>query len=287
MRRASRVHASLHNPDAAAVPSEHHWRFSDAGVERFGNLVEQAVLDSPDFVELAGHGLANIDGTVFRCEMVGDSELETWKKDKQKEDLDDRLLAAGSSIEPLLDLLPSLKPNTEKSWPMLAGPRAVREFLEAVASASGNFVSYHGEWVRLSGVSMHSPAVFSHRHDLEVLRLAVHTDGLHVANLACIEQTVRHLLQTEKAVARNPAAPDYGGLGVITDGTISAKGAAVTSTFDAWLADKQKEKGKAMQQERLFRDEMSRPAKATSSWEANHGEERAPRPARKAKAKAK
>ena len=96
-------------------------------------------------------------------------------------------------------------------------------------------------------------------------------------------QVVRHVVQTEKAVARNPAAPDYGGLGVITDGTVSAKGAAVTSSFDAWIAEKQKEKGKALQQERLYRDEMLRPAKARDG----NGEERVSRAARKAKAKAK
>ena len=142
--------------------------------------------------------------------------------------------------------------------------------------------SYHSEWVRLSGVSAHSRAIYSHRHDLGVIRLAIHKDGLRATNLACVEQVVRHLLQTEKALARNPSAPDYGGLGVTTGCTISAKGAAVTTGFDAWVAEKQEEKAKVLQQERLYRDEMARPSKSASS-----GEERAPRPDRKAKAKAK
>ena len=167
---------------------------------------------------------------------------------------------------------------------MFSGPRATREFLDSVVAAQGNFTSYHAEWVRLSGVSQHSPAVYSHRHDLEVLRLALHVDSLQAANLACIEQVVRHLIQTEKAVERNPVAPDYSGLGVLTDGTVSAKGVAVTSGFDAWIAEKQKEKGKQMQQERLYREEMSKPTKQQKQWE---GEERAPRAARMSKAKPK
>ena len=137
-----------------------------------------------------------------------------------------------------------------------------------------------------SGVSQHSPTVFSHRQDLEALRLALHVDNLQASNLACIEQVVRHLLQTEQAVARNPGAPDYSGLSVLTDGVVSSKGAAVTSSFDAWIAEKQKEKGKALQQERFYRDEMARPAKAQIP-RAEGGEERASRASRKARAKPK
>ena len=132
-------------------------------------------------------------------------------------------------------------------------------------------------------MSLQSPAVYSHRHDLEILRFAVHIDNLQAPSLACIEQVVRHLIQTEKSVQRNPAAPNYGGLGVLTGGAVSAKGAAVTSGFDAWIAEKQKEEGKQMQQERLYRDEMSRPSK----HKEREGEERAVRAARKPKAKPK
>ena len=115
------------------------------------------------------------------------------------------------------------------------------------------------------------------------MRLVVHIHNLQAPSLACIEQVVRHLFHTEKAVQRNPAAPDYGGLGGPTDGTVSAKGAAATSGFDAWIAEKQKEKRKQMQQERFYRDEMSKPSK----HKAPEGEERAVRAARKPKAKAK
>ena len=104
--------------------------------------------------------------------------------------------------------------------------------------------------------------------------MAFHVDGLAPQNLACIEQTVRHLLQTERAVSKNPAAPDYGGLGVITDGVITAKGAAVTSGFDAWVAERQKAKGKMLQNERLYRDGTK------GSSGSGSAEVRAPRPAR-------
>ena len=94
--------------------------------------------------------------------------------------------------------------------------------------------------------------------------------------MACVEQMVRHLLQTERAVQKNPAAPDYGGLGVITDGVVTARGAAVTTGFDAWVAEQQKAKGKMLQNERLYRDET----KGSKASGAGDAEVRAPRPAR-------
>ena len=97
-------------------------------------------------------------------------------------------------------------------------------------------------------------AVFSHRRDLD---------------LACIDQVVRYILKTEKAVARNPAAPDYVGLCIFISGIVFAEGAAVTTG----LAEKQEEKGKALQQERLYRDEMASPAKTQD----RDGEKRATR----------
>ena len=93
----------------------------------------------------------------------------------------------------------------------------------------------------------------------------------------CIEHVARHIFQNEKAVAPNPVAPDYGGLGVHADDTVSAKGAAVTCGFQAWLAETQKEKGKSLQQERLYRDELDRPAENKD----RDGEERATRASRR------
>ena len=115
--------------------------------------------------------------------------------------------------------------------------------------------------------------------------MALQVDGVAPQNLSCIEQTLRHLLQTERAVAKNPAAPDYSGLGVITDGVVSSKRAAVTSGFDAWVAEQQKARGKQLQNERLY-VEQSR-GSASASAVAGGGDQRAPRPDRKKKPKPK
>ena len=283
LRRAAKVHASLLGADNVTLLPEHNWRYSEGTTDKFASVVDPAVVQSAEFVELSGHALANVDGQIYRCELVGDGEVDGWTKEKKSDDLDDRLLPEANGTEPLTELVSSMD-TAERTWPMFSGPRATREFLDSVVAAQGNFVSYHAEWVRLSGVSQHSPAVYSHRHDLEVLRLALHIDNLQAANLACIEQVVRHLIQTERAVERNPAAPDYGGLGVLTDGTVSAKGAAVTTGFDAWIAQKQMEKGKQRQQERLYREEMAKPSKQQKQRD---GEERAPRAASKPKARPK
>ena len=64
--------------------------------------------------------------------------------------------------------------------------------------------------------------------------------------------------------------------GVITDGVVTARGAAVTTGFDAWIAEQQKAKGKMLQNERLYRDET----KGSKASGAGDAEVRAPRPAR-------
>ena len=256
------------------------WRFSDTGIERFGETVDDAVVQGPGFTELSGHALVEIDNVVYHAELVSDAEFDKWKDDKKAAEVDDRLLHCEYESVGVRELVEQLS-NATRKWPSFSGPRACLEFLQSLASAQGSFVSYHAEWVRLSGVPQHSPAVYAHRHDLEVLRLALHTDGLSVSNLASMEQTVRHLLQLEKAVQRNASAPDYAGLGVITDGTVTAKGAAITSSFDSWIAEKQKERGKMLQNERLYREE-SKPSRSTGS-----AAERAERPAKTKKPKAK
>ena len=284
IRSECKTHARLRGGAGGAAPSQTYWYYSDTGVEKFGERVDDALVQGADFAELQGHGLVAVEGTIFHCELVSESELDKWKEEKKKSEIDDRLLHVEFEGEPLATLIGTLE-NADRKWPSFSGPRATLEFLQAIAAAQGNFVSYHSEWVRLSGVPAHSPAVYTHRHDLEVLRMALQVDGVAPQNLSCIEQTVRHLLQTERAVSKNPVAPDYSGLGVITDGVVSSKGAAVTSGFDAWVAEQQKARGKQLQNERLY-VEQSR-GSASASGASGGGGERAPRPERKKKPKPK
>ena len=67
---------------------------------------------------------------------------------------------------------------------------------------------------------------------------------------------------------------------MLTDGTVSARGAAVTNAFDAWISEKQKERGNALKQLRLYTEETGR-AKAAPSVAPGEGRANRPRDKRR------
>eukprot|EP00971_Amphidinium_carterae_P157507 3122585-Amphidinium_carterae.2 len=142
-----------------------------------------------------------------------------------------------------------------KDW-KIRGPRAVKEFLGAVADGIGDLSSYHLQWLQHSGVNEHSAV--SHIHGLlcEVLRQAVSVDQINPMNLLSMEIVVRRLVQDEVAVARNPRHPDYGGLDILFDAPISSTGSAQLSGFSSWVTDRLKEEAQIMKQSRLWSEEQ-------------------------------
>ena len=121
------------------------------------------------------------------------------------------------------------------------GPRVVKEFVRNVAAGPGNGVSYHSEWVRLTGVSQNSSFCHEHRFLVEAFRLGLELDQLDLSNLAMCEQLGRRLVQLEMAVARSPHSPDFAGLSVLTDGSVTHIGAARVPQFRAWVSEQQKQ----------------------------------------------
>eukprot|EP00438_Fugacium_kawagutii_P030000 Skav225301 [mRNA] locus=scaffold445:112717:116856:+ [translate_table: standard] len=99
-------------------------------------------------------------------------------------------------------------------WPF-TGPRAVKEYLQAVLNGPGDLPTYHLSWVRSSGVASGSAITHEHRSLCEALRLAITKDQLDVSNLSSFESLVRRLLVLEMAVARSPSSPDFSGLDVV------------------------------------------------------------------------
>lgn len=292
--RLAKQECALLGGDVAMAGSL-RWRFSEPGVDNFSNIVDQAIVDDVAlFVELDGHGIAQIEGVVHRAELVDESELETWKKDRLDGLQDARLCAQlPTTFSGFVSGLVALE---QKSW-KFEGPRVCEEWLRAIGDGAGNLVSYHAEWVRLSGVSESSAQCHEHKQICEILRLGIHTDGLQVCNLAAFEQLSRRMVQLELAVAKNPRHPDFTGLHVLVDGAADSSGAARAPKFSAWVTTKQKEQAEIYKQRRLYAEEEQKvrnqagagaSAAPTGAQEGEGGgrARRAPRPKPKAKAKA-
>ena len=136
------------------------------------------------------------------------------------------------------------------------GPRVVRELVRNVASGPGNGISYHSEWVRLTGVSQNSSFCHEHRFLVEAFRLGLELDQLDLSNLAMCEQLGRRLVQLEMAVARSPHSPDFAGLSVLTDGSVTNFGAARVPQFRSWVSGQQKQHADIEKSRRLLVEEQ-------------------------------
>ena len=231
---------------------------------RFGQVLDEAQVASPDFVSLDNEGLYRFPDGVCR---VGRFEGESTvaKAAFTKSGGDVRLLGSfydenGRRVLDFGRAVGMLGQPEVPDW-TFQGPRLCRELLRNVVDGPGNLVSYHAEWVRLSGIFENSSFSYEHRHCCECLRLALVHDQVDASALQVCEQIARRLDQIEMAVERCPSKPDFSGLDVLTDGAITARGSARNPTFRAWVGDRQRERANILKQRRLYAEEQRGAAK--------------------------
>ena len=100
-----------------------------------------------------------------------------------------------------------------------------------------------------------SSAAHIHRAICEGLRLLHSHDQIDASTTGVGEHLTRWAIQTELAVERNPSAPDYSGLDIISGATVQADGRASTSKFGEWITTRLKERAAVWKQERLYNQE--------------------------------
>ena len=110
------------------------------------------------------------------------------------------------------------------------------------------------QWENSSGVAPRSAVALEHRLGIMQLGLAVCQDRLDVTQLASIEHLARRLLQIEKAVRRNPKAPDFEGLNRYLDHVTDPASGAAAPLFDQHIADEMKVDANILKQTRLARE---------------------------------
>ncbi|CAE7187344.1 unnamed protein product [Symbiodinium necroappetens] len=147
-----------------------------------------------------------------------------------------------------------MKSPVDPEFP-IQGTRAAKEFHEAVSLTTESFLTYHSEWVRLSGANRKTSSVHIHRAVCEALRLMHSFDQLDASALAVGEHLTRWVIQTELAVERNPAAPDFSGLDIVSGTAQLPDGRAATTKFSEWVSARLKDRASLWKQERLFNQE--------------------------------
>ena len=236
------------------------WVVADLDHQDFGKIIDSAVLqNAATGLAFGSKGVIMQNGEEIYVERVLTRELESWRKKKKLDNSDVRLLGdhrdgSGRKRLDLSTAVSLMRDNTDPDFPIF-GTKAAREFHLAVSEGPGNFVSYHTEWLRLSGVSRRSSAAHVHQALCEGLRLLHQYDQVDSSGTAIGEHLTRWLIQTEIAVERNPMQPDYQGLDVIAGTSTMQDGRANTNKFNDWVSSKMKERASIWKQERLFRQE--------------------------------
>ena len=238
------------------------WVFSDPTDSLFGTILDNDVMDDPNRgATINDNGVALHEGLVRHVVRIAREALDDWQKERRSGANDQRTLgvhfdANGVRHLRFRDTINMMKAEKRDDW-TFDGPIAGPEFLTAIMQGAGNPVSYHAEWVRLSGVAEGSAVCHDHRHLMECLRLGACVDQLDLMNLALGENIVRRIIQIETAVERNPRHPDTG-LGVVEGGVATDKGAARVPKFREHIAARQKEHAQILRHERMYKEEQEK-----------------------------
>jgi hypothetical protein len=262
-RRAKLQAAILGESEGLEAQQALVWVFSDPTDALFGTILDKDVMDDPGRgAAINDDGVALHEGLVRHVVRIARDDLDEWRKERRSGAHDQRTLgvhfdANGVRHLRFRDAVNMMKADTHDEW-TFDGPIACPEFLAAVVQGAGNPVSYHSEWVRLSGVAEGSAVCHDHRHLMECLRLGACVDQLDLMNLALTENIVRRIIQIETAVERNPRHPDFTGLGVVEGGVTTDKGAARVPKFREHIAARQKERAQILRHERLYKEEQEK-----------------------------
>ena len=143
-------------------------------------------------------GVALHEGLARHVVRIARDDLDDWRKERHNGTNDQRTLgvhfdANGVRHVRFRDAINMMKAEKHDDW-TFDGPIAGPEFLTAIMQGVGNPVSYHAEWVRLSGVAEGSAVCHDHRHLMECLRLGACVDQLDLMNPALGENIVRRII---------------------------------------------------------------------------------------------
>ena len=259
-KRRAKVQAALLGEGDIDDSEASEWVISEVGHESFGTTVDPALVNNgATGLAFSSKGVVIQDGEEIFIERVLIRDMEDWKKRKGLEGGDDRLLGDhkdtnGRRRLELISAVELMKQTEDKDFP-IHGVRAGFEYHSSVANGPGNFLSYHSEWLRLSGVARRSSAAHIHSSLCECLRLLHSHDQIDASTTAIGEFLSRWAIQTELAVERSPSAPDYTGLDIISGSAVQADGRASTSRFGEWISGRLKERASIWKQERLYAQE--------------------------------
>ena len=237
------------------------WYVSDTSQESFGMEVPEDALCNPDLCVVRDTmGLVKMDEVWMPMSRLHPDRLQAWKlKMWTGPGRDPRLAAAREVAQEALNELGMVKdwlpPKALPPHFGLQGPPTVQEFFMALRAAGKTLVQYDSDWRTSSGVPARGGIARFHTALCELLRLLITIDKMDPSNIAAAELGVRWIITIERAVERNPRAPDWDGLEHAVAGRITSSGAAEVAGFMTWLSGVQRDQAQVLKQGRMLREE--------------------------------
>ena len=267
-RRAAQLAEVLGLPaGAAAVPvADTQWLVSDTAHPMFGQEVPALVMSDPTRVRAeASVALVKLDEADSAeqrwatAERVRQLDRDTWRTEKREgAGRDPRLLAVRSTGGAEILYREAVRATTkERPLPArFAGPSALAEINDSIARSGLEPAGYTAEFLHTTGLSAKSGLAVEFSHHVHSLYLLHCVDRLDGRALATGEHVARRLLQVQRAVRRNPRAPDFEGLEGYMRHSDGASGVALSPAFDKHIAELQKTEATVLKFQRLAREEV-------------------------------
>ena len=236
------------------------WRVADLGHERFDeDIAPEFVIPGDRAVIRGDHALWLPSEDEWIClQRIGDKEHAGWLEGKRSGPGRGRRIIPlqRDSLEKRRVLLRDAPVHYREApfpVPGLAVPGHPRD--AGVAAGGYELGSFHAAWVQRCGASQSAAVVHEHRIGFDYLQLFMSYDQCDLTNLAGIEALSSRFLIIEKAIWRNPKAPDFSGSEMFTASTFDESGGGVVSGFDKYMAQEQQAQAVILKQSRLWAEE--------------------------------
>ena len=142
-----------------------------------------------------------------------------------------------------------------------AGPAAALEVGQSIVQSGLEPPNFCATWEANSGVAPKSPLAHEHKNLIYLYWYFVCVDLLDPTQSAAMEATSRGILQLQRAVRKNPKAPDFVGLEPYLRHIPDASKGAHAPKFDSFVAETNKAEAGWLKQARLQQEEEEAAAK--------------------------
>ena len=274
---------------SSGTSAESQWLFSDTARLCFNQPVPNDLLaDTSKVVMLSWVGVALYldpaddemeEEQPVSIELVSDRGRADWIRSKREgAGRDPRLLPLVPTSQKKKVLLFSnsyddLDHAAKHDDKRFQGPAATPIVLRTVAEAGVEFPQYASDFLRLNGTAPASPIGKYFFYNLYALHLMVCVDRLDPMRSAVAEHLSRKILQMQKAIKRNPKAPDFTGLEEYDRHATGARGEMHAPEWDKHVSEIQRNQALIDRNQRIAAEEREHasPKKAAATKSGKNG----------------